>query len=653
MNRTIENELFERFIALGTMTDGKEYKMPVPFNDPSFTKSKSKSLNASLLKGAISLARVNLEADETVPIDEATAFKPYHLAIGTKNLDGENNEIFVEYIEDENSDYEQVVYFNTKTLQIKGLIHKLSTNHKIAGGWNISPNTYFDGTAIWIALLLHICSCKDSAYENAVAAFLDIKNYISSKPLTMKDVPYEQVKEIEELLLKKNLPAFDITDSVNPSLVDVLDVNKVRRGKISPTSEGLIIYGKYNYFNINSSSTNISLDLEKYKNISWKRSFEKLTDDEKLLVPSISKEHIVSSYEKDILDDIYRTSSKSYERRISNILLVGAAGTGKSETARYISSVLKRPFVTQTFSAYTSEEDIRGSIMVLLDDEEISNSKLTEQQKTVYKAIKRAKEDDSLVEIVAEALGLPSMSEIYFDPEGSYETITGNNAPDGVDEFTVRDMLERLVGAEIKGTLKATESVTTNSVQYKYIPSPIVNAIKNGYILEIQEPSNCLQQGVLTSLYDVLEKASIGTLTLPHGVIKRHDDFMCIMTTNTDYTGCKPLSPALISRMQETILLEPPSKETLVQRVIAKTGLKDISLANKVVDVYSLATSKGQEIGASGEATPRALYNFADAISDNIDAFSAFKRMVLGAITFDHEEQQDIIVAIEDCELFA
>lgn len=55
----------------------------------------------------------------------------------------------------------------------------------------------------------------------------------------------------------------------------------------------------------------------------------------------------------------------------------------------------------------------------------------------------------------------------------------------------------------------------TSSQTYTYVETDFIKALKNGYLVEIQEPSTILQPGVLVGLNSLLEQS--GTITLPTG----------------------------------------------------------------------------------------------------------------------------------------
>ena len=67
-------------------------------------------------------------------------------------------------------------------------------------------------------------------------------------------------------------------------------------------------------------------------------------------------------------------------------------------------------------------------------------------------------------------------------------------------------------------------------VEYQYYPSEIVRAYENGWLLEIQEPTVIRDAAVLMALNSALEPE--GSVNLPDRVVRRHPDFIAVITTN-------------------------------------------------------------------------------------------------------------------------
>ncbi|MDF2723602.1 MAG: hypothetical protein K0Q59_3277, partial [Paenibacillus sp.] len=110
-------------------------------------------------------------------------------------------------------------------------------------------------------------------------------------------------------------------------------------------------------------------------------------------------------------------------------------------------------------------------------------------------------------------------------------------------------------------------------VKYEFYPSEIVKAYRNGYILEIQEPTVIRDAAVLMALNSALELD--GSINLPTEIVRRHPDFIAVITTNRSYAGTRPLNEALRDRVQHSEKMDLPTKATMIERVIAKTGFAD------------------------------------------------------------------------------
>ena len=113
----------------------------------------------------------------------------------------------------------------------------------------------------------------------------------------------------------------------------------------------------------------------------------------------------------------------------------------------------------------------------------------------------------------------------------------------------------------------------TSQQHFRYVDTPLVEAIRNGYALELQEPTVIANPGVLVGLNSLLDRCN--SVFLPNGeTVQRHPDTVIIVTTNNDYAGCKPLNQSVISRMNLVLDLDQPDEETLVERVLGITKRK-------------------------------------------------------------------------------
>ncbi|MBR4291513.1 MAG: ATP-binding protein, partial [Oscillospiraceae bacterium] len=129
-----------------------------------------------------------------------------------------------------------------------------------------------------------------------------------------------------------------------------------------------------------------------------------------------------------------------------------------------------------------------------------------------------------------------------FDPCGVFQNLTGIVN----EEVTSRDCMAvvmYMVAEKIKALSKPAEGEQSSGQTYTYVETDFVKALKNGYLLEIQEPTVIMPPGVLVGLNSLLEQG--GSITLPTGdVIQRHPDTVIVVTTNVTYEGCRGLNRA-------------------------------------------------------------------------------------------------------------
>ena len=87
----------------------------------------------------------------------------------------------------------------------------------------------------------------------------------------------------------------------------------------------------------------------------------------------------------------------------------------------------------------------------------------------------------------------------------------------------------------------------TSQQNFRYVDTPLVEAIRNGYALELQEPTVIANPGVLVGLNSLLDRCN--SVFLPTERRYSGIRIQCIIvTTNNDYAGCKPLNQSVISR---------------------------------------------------------------------------------------------------------
>ena len=275
-----------------------------------------------------------------------------------------------------------------------------------------------------------------------------------------------------------------------------------------------------------------------------------LTEEEKKLVWKKPLSHKISEQEIRVSNEIKRNWNNT-EMKITNILLEGDAGSGKTEMAKALSANFGLPYTKVTCFADMDKSDIIGAILPVLSGEEQS-------------------------------------------------------------QIDVKD------------------------VSYNFYPSEIVRAFENGYLLEIQEPTVIRDAAVLMALNSALEPD--GTINLPTRIIKRHPDFIAIITTNRGYNGTRLLNEALRDRIQHVEKMDLPSIKVMIERAIAKTGFKDEQVLELLANVIVILDETARANAIKGVAGMRSYFFWVDSVANGIDIIESLYQKVIYKITTDSDE---------------
>lgn len=195
--------------------------------------------------------------------------------------------------------------------------------------------------------------------------------------------------------------------------------------------------------------------------------------EEKVLIPSVESWYVMPKFITTIFKLIKSTEKTLVPMR--NFLFRGNAGTGKTEGAKALAAILKRPYVTYTCSSDTEIFDFLG------------------------------------------------------------------------------------------------QAIPNKEGKIVFSETSFITALKNGYVIEIQEPSVILKEGVLVGLNGLLDQTN--TFTLPTGeVIKRHPQCVVVFTTNSSYVGCNDINQSVISRCDAIYDFAEPSDKEVLKRIVNLTG---------------------------------------------------------------------------------
>ena len=303
----------------------------------------------------------------------------------------------------------------------------------------------------------------------------------------------------------------------------------------------------------------------------------KLSVLEESLVPKLEDWYIIPEQAVNICRHAQMTTGKPMQMR--NFLMRGPAGTGKTQGARAIAAGLHLPYMKYTCSASTEVFDFVGMVFPKTDTMSTGDAQLDKEREMIMGM------GGINYTNVAKIMNLPDLEDMDFDPCGVFQNLTGIVN----EEVTSRDCMAvvmDMVAEKIKALSKPAEGEQSSGQTYTYVETDFIKALKNGYLLEIQEPTVIMQPGVLVGLNSLLEQG--GSITLPTGeVIQRHPDTVIVVTTNVTYEGCRGLNQSVVDRMSLVEDIELPSPEVMVQRAMAVTGATDEYQVSQMVQVVN------------------------------------------------------------------
>lgn len=361
-----------------------------------------------------------------------------------------------------------------------------------------------------------------------------------------------------------------------------------------------------------------------------------LTPAERAQVPTLPEWYIIPQEAVDICKHAQLTTGKPTQMR--NFLLRGPAGTGKTMGAQAIAAGLGLPYMKYTCSAGTEIFDFVG--MVFPNTEHSTESAQLDQEREQLQAMGGINYAN-----VSNLLHLPGLDDMDYDPAGVYQALTGVENQAATPQDCMELVLEKVT--EKVRQLSATPMESPGQT-YTYVETDFIKALKNGYLVEIQEPSTILQPGVLVGLNSLLEQS--GTITLPTGeVIRRHPDAVVVVTTNVSYEGCRGMNQSVVDRMSLVKDIQLPTPEVMAQRVMAVTGAEDEYQVCQMVQVVNDLADYCRKNGITdGTVGMRSLMDWVTSAEISGDPYTAAMDTIISKATADEEDREALITSVLD-----
>lgn len=365
----------------------------------------------------------------------------------------------------------------------------------------------------------------------------------------------------------------------------------------------------------------------------------KLSPLELSLVPKLPEWYIIPTEIVDICKHAQATTGKPMQMR--NFLLRGPAGTGKTMGAKAIAAGLGLPYMKYTCSAGTEIFDFVGMVFPETDSVSTGDVQL-DRERELLKSMGGINYAN-----VAKLMHLPDLDDMDYDPAGVYQMLTGVENSDATSQDCIGIVLDK-VTAKVQALSKRAEDQSGSGQTYTYVETDFIKALKNGYVIEVQEPSTIMQPGVLVGLNSLLEQD--GSITLPTGeIIQRHPDAVVVVTTNVSYEGCRNMNQSVVDRMSLVQDIELPTPEIMVQRTLAVTGCTDEYLVSQMVQVVNdMADYCRKNSITDGSCGMRSLIDWVISTEISGDPYASAMYTVISKATADEEDRESLISTVLD-----
>lgn len=307
-----------------------------------------------------------------------------------------------------------------------------------------------------------------------------------------------------------------------------------------------------------------------------------LRAEEKELVPKLDDAYILP--DEIVMAAKLISNTKKGIRPMTNIMLRGDPSVGKTAGARALAAGLGLPYVAFTCNAGTELYNLIGDMMPVDASAQNAQSVNAEMFKD-----------------------FPSATDISMDPVTAYQQITGEEKADANEA----ECFAALFSAMMK-----TAGAAVQQGGFRYVESPLIRAVRYGWVCELQEPSLITRASVLPGLNGLMDET--GYIVLPTGeILRRHPDTVIISTLNVDLEGCRPLNQSFIDRHHLIIDMEAPKDETIIKRIKGMTGCDDSIDLTTMVDTMHQIASVARSRGASdgNVNSMRALASWVEAVA--------------------------------------
>lgn len=172
----------------------------------------------------------------------------------------------------------------------------------------------------------------------------------------------------------------------------------------------------------------------------------------------------------------------------------------------------------------------------------------------------------------------------------------------------------------------------------EFTPSALMQAVRFGGVVELQEPSCIRDPGTLTVLNNVFDPCGFIQIPETGEYFQRHKHCVIVLTTNQDYAGCRQINASVLSRMEFTQFVDGLSEEELVRRAGSEpTCIMDEEFLATMAHVYTRLCEICVEESLYGDASYRTFLSWVNNTCLCGDAIAAAEYTVINKMAFSSD----------------
>lgn len=487
----------------------------------------------------------------------------------------------------------------TKCSQSEDGVRHFKPSDRLPGSGGETP---YDLTPFYLAMLLHGPVGQGKEWRRVVRDLS--RRFVSDRD---EDAAFELYAMVDAVFNNASKEAFPVPGGQIPHFVNVDAVHISRSEVIGGTFHFVDVSEEANDENRADDMTfgTVKAQFQAYADT------QKWSPEEEELIPTFPDDYPVLPEAVKIAKRYVRTRDE--KRPMNNFLWRGITSYGKSTGVEQIAALLHVPLVRVTCSSDKETQDFLSQFVPCNDEN------------------------------VAEAQNLPTVEQILYDPDGSWETITGEEREGVTADECLAELLRRAGRAG-------------DAPRFKHIESNYVKALAHGWICEVQEISAIRDPGVLKGLNEYDRPGAI--LPLANGdTVRRHHDAMVIYTDNVGYAASRPVDQSVIRRVAFAIDSYEMPEATVVARVKYNTGFDD----DKLLEAMYITWRKIQQYCEEHEITEGcvsvtelemwAACIKAEGGSSGV-VYDTCRECVVAKATSRKQEQDEIVSACVDASLY-